>query len=129
MKKSWHIPKTQFGRNLLDTIPKKVANLIRVYGLKDKRGRHGNVSWVLSGPGRSILIDGLGALHWSSTAVKAKDVRFFPNAATEWIEDIETNLDRFVQLEKEIYEAVEQFCARRQQEERDISALKAAASH
>lgn len=133
-KEVWLEPATTFGKNIFNSIPRKMDALTRIYGIKEFRGTFelpdgSTIHWNLKAPNRYIFVPGFGMINWTGKALTPRNtrVRMVPDFYNVWIQDVESNLDRFVQLEKSVYEAVEKFCEQRQEEQRDIQARQAAA--
>jgi hypothetical protein len=131
-KERWVSPETAFGQNIFDSIPRKMDSLTRIYGVKNFRGSYeledGNtIHWNLKAPSRYIFVPNFGTINWTGKATTPRNtrVREIAGHVNAWIKNIESNLDKFVQLETSVYEAVEKFCEQRQQEERDFQARSA----
>lgn len=122
-------PKTTFGQNLLNSIPKKVCAMLMNEGLSPRSsGDKEFVVWALANK-RIRNTDLNIAIQWDKSAKHPENTRVLKekNVDNSWFENIEQNLTKFVQFEQSIYAAVETYCEQirkeREEKERNIQAL------
>lgn len=126
MRKAYFMPETELGRNMLLSIPKKVRAWLDGMGefKKPFTGRHGNLEWAIynsSSKLSSILIDGEEpfCICWEG---KWENM-YSPRGTGEWLKQLENNLDKFIALEKRIYDELELF--QHEVDKRNLQALQA----
>lgn len=121
----YFMPTTEMGRNMLISIPKKVRAWLESMGELKKpfRGRHGHLEWNIQNTQTKlshIMLDGEEPfmLCWEGTWTNM----YTPRGTEEWLRELEFNLDKFVALEKRVYDELEEM--QREVDERNLQALQ-----
>lgn len=102
------MPRTEMGRNLLLSIPRKVRDWLSNMGRFSFDGDYNELSWHFRNSQvkvSSILLDDDHPVEifWEGVF----ENMYTPRGTEEWFSDIEQNLDKFVALEKRIYDQLE----------------------
>lgn len=98
-------PRDDFSKTLLLSIPNKVTAWLRNLGmLKKQKGSYGPLSWrIRNSDSKSFIQIGDNRIEWLGAI---GDV-YFVNINQSWADDIAKNMDKFVALEKQIYDEIQ----------------------
>lgn len=96
-------PKTNIGKFLLQSIPRKVCRLLEHIGKDKREGSIGKLSWSFNEL-FTIKID--DAIIYCTGDPLESDLVY---TNMPWTNDIERNIDKFVALERQIYDEFEQY--------------------
>lgn len=116
---------------MLSSIPTKVAAWLDNIGIPRAKGTFNRLDWrIKNNEGVSILMisgeggDDLIQIDWNGPPGEIHSVR----TNLPWIENISANLDKFVALERAIYdqlEELEELTRKSEEAERNLQALQA----
>jgi hypothetical protein len=99
------IPRDDFSKSILKSIPNKVTSwLLNLGMLKKQKGSAGNLTWrIRNNDGKSFLRIGDTLVEWLGGF---GDV-YYVSINQSWVGDIANNMDKFIALEKSIYDEIQ----------------------